>query len=76
VVDLLDRLFLLAEHDGVDAAALAWDWLRARGKRLRADGRWLDGEAEHLDELRRLHDAFVRRRRPHLAGLGITPARG
>lgn len=72
VVDLLDRLFLLAEREGAETSAFAWGVLSARGKRLRADGRWLDGDDENLAELKRLHAAFLRRRKPHLAMLGVS----
>ncbi|MCR6628885.1 MAG: class I SAM-dependent methyltransferase [Magnetospirillum sp.] len=68
VVDLLDRLFLLAEHEGSDPAALAWSVLSGRGQRLRG----LSSEAENLDELCRRYDGFRRHRRPHLAVLGIA----
>lgn len=74
VVDLLDRLFLLAEREQADPAAFAWAVLSGRGKRLYADGGWLEGDAENLAELRRLHAGFLRRRRPSLAGLEIVDA--
>lgn len=63
VVDLLDRLFLLAEREGEDPAAFAWTVLSERGKRLRRDGRWLDSAEENLAELRHLHAGFLRSRR-------------
>lgn len=59
VVDLLDRLFLLAEQDGQDPPAFAWSILASRGKRLRRDGEWLEGPEANLAELRRLHQAFL-----------------
>ncbi|MGE5517418.1 MAG: class I SAM-dependent methyltransferase [Bacteroidota bacterium] len=71
VVDILDRLFLLAEAEGADAPALAWSVLSARGKRLRRGGQWLDGD-DNLVELRRLHAEFDRERRPFLAAAGIA----
>lgn len=70
VVDLLERLFLLAEQDGRDPPAFAWDWLNARGKRLRRDGSWLEGD-ENLAELRALHASFRSGRRLWLQGQGI-----
>lgn len=72
VVDILDRLFLLAEAEGADAPALAWSILSARGKRLRRGGMWLDGDADNLAELRRLHAEFLAERRPRLAAAGIA----
>lgn len=71
VLDILDRLFLLAEAEGADAPAFAWSILSARGKRLRRVGRWLEGDAENLAELRRLHALFLEERRPLLRGAGI-----
>lgn len=60
VVDLLDRLFLLAEQDGQDPPAFAWAILASRGKRLRRDGEWLESAEANLAELHRLHQAFLR----------------
>ena len=71
VVDLVDRLFLLAETEGADGPTLAWSILSARGKRLRRGGRWLDGDAENLSELRRLHAEFQTERRPLLLTGGV-----
>lgn len=71
VVDVLDRLFLLAERDGADPAAFAWTVLHGRGKRLRRDGQWLETAEENLAELGRLHAGFLRSRREWLAGLGL-----
>lgn len=71
VVDLLDRLFLLAEREGADPAAFAWMVLAERGKRLRRDGQWLETPEDNLAELKRLHGDFVRLRRPRLATLGL-----
>lgn len=71
VVDVLDRLFLLAEQEGRAPAEFAWEVLSGRGKQLYADGRWLEGE-ENLAQLRRLHEGFVRERRPELVRLGIA----
>lgn len=64
VVDLLDRLFLLAEQDGADPVVFAWSILKARGKRLRRDGMWLEGEDNRV-ELQRIH-AETRERREWL----------
>ncbi|MBC7908185.1 MAG: methyltransferase regulatory domain-containing protein [Rhodospirillaceae bacterium] len=75
VVDVLDRLFLLAEREGADPTAFAWMVLTERGKRLRRDGRWLETAEDNLAELKRLHGDFVRLRRGRLAALGINPAR-
>lgn len=72
VVDLVDRLFLLAEAEGADGPTLAWSILSARGKRLRRGGRWLEGDAENLGELQRLHGEFLAERRPLLVGAGIA----
>ncbi len=69
-VDLLDRLFLLAEQEGTDAPATAWSILKARGKRLRRDGAWLEGE-DNLAELRRLHSDFLATRRDWYTAAGI-----
>lgn len=71
VVDILDRLFLLAEAEGADPAPFTWAILSARGKRLRRGGDWLDGD-DNLTELRRLHGEFVAERRPRLAALGVV----
>ncbi|HTH16045.1 MAG TPA: methyltransferase regulatory domain-containing protein, partial [Magnetospirillum sp.] len=71
VVDVLERLFLLAAQQGRAPVAFAWEVLAERGKRLYADGRWLEGE-ENLAELGRLHERFMRKRLPLLAGLGIA----
>lgn len=70
MVDLLDRLFLLAEQDGADPAAFACDRLRAWGQRLRRDGEALDGE-EALVEARRLYEVFRRGRREWLRAQGV-----
>lgn len=70
VVDILDRLFLLAEAEGADPATFAWKVLSERGKRLRRGGEWLEGD-DNLAELGRLHAAFLRERRPGLAVAGI-----
>lgn len=71
VVDLVDRLFLLAEAEGADGPALAWSILSARGKRLRRGGFWLDGD-DNLIELRRMHAEYMAERRPLLAAAGIV----
>lgn len=72
VVDVLDRLFLLARQRGEEAAGFAWTVLAERGKRLRRDGAWLNGAEENLAELQRLNDQFQRRRLPRLEALGIV----
>lgn len=71
VVDILDRLFLLAEGEGADAPAFAWTILSARGKRLRRGGQWLDGD-DNLTELRRLYAEFLNERRPRLVAAGCV----
>lgn len=73
VVDILDRLFLLAEAEGADPAPFAWAVLSGRGKRLRRGGMWLEGD-DNLVELRRLHAEFVAERRPRLTALGVVEA--
>ncbi len=72
VVDVLDRLFLLAEREGADPAGFAWKVLSERGKRLRRDGMWLETDAENRAEMARLHDIFRLARRPFLTKLGLT----
>jgi SAM-dependent methyltransferase len=72
VVDLLDRLFLLAEQDGAPPAEFAWSILAGRDKRLRRDGAWLDGAEANLAEMRALYAGFVRARRGWLAQANIA----
>ncbi len=72
VVDILDRLFLLAEAEGADAPALAWAVLSGRGKRLRRGGQWLEGDADNLAELRSLYREFTAERRPRLRAAGVA----
>ncbi|MBC7952710.1 MAG: methyltransferase regulatory domain-containing protein [Rhodospirillaceae bacterium] len=71
VVDVLDRLFLLAEREGADPAAFAWTVLAERGKRLRRDGQWLETVDDNLAEMTRLYGQFLRLRRPRLVALGM-----
>lgn len=73
LVDLLDRLFLLALAEDCDPPAFAWEILSGRGQSLRRHGQALVGDAANLAELVRLFDLFAQSRLTGLRRLGIFP---
>lgn len=72
-LDVLERLFLLAEMDGADPAAHAAAILNERGKTLRREGREVCDADEARAELARLYGVFASRRRGFLETLGALP---
>ncbi|WP_174438769.1 hypothetical protein [Azospirillum formosense] len=68
----LEALFLLAQRNGTDPAATAWEALSADGLALSRDGTRLDGEEANLAELRARFDRFARLRLPTLRCLGVA----
>lgn len=71
MLDLLERLFLLAERRHQDAPAFAWTVLRERGKRLMRDGAYLEGDDANLAEMRHSYARYQAGRRVFLQAVGI-----
>ena len=74
VVDMIDRLFLLAEKEGREPLNFAWSILSERGKVLRRNGQLLASAEENLADLAKLHSGFQSQRLPHLRRLGVVSA--
>ena len=71
MLDLLERLFLLAERRHQDAPVFAWTVLRERGKRLMRDGAYLEDDDANLAEMRHLYARYQAGRRVFLQQVGI-----
>ena len=72
-LDMLARLFLLAEMEGASPAAFAAAILAERGKTLWREGNELTRAEEIKAELERLYARFLTRQRQHLEAVGAVP---
>lgn len=70
--DRVERLFLLARHQGAPPVEFAWQVLDRRGERLLRDGRLITGPAENRAELADRWRRFGRDRLPILRALGAA----
>lgn len=72
-IDRADVLFLAARQAGSDdLPGFAWAALERAGARLTCDGVTLEGEAAHLEELRRRETVFREARLEHYRALGVV----
>jgi SAM-dependent methyltransferase len=72
-IDRADVLFLAARQAGSDdLPRFAWAALERAGARLTCDGIPLEGEAAHLEELRRRETVFREARLEHYRALGVV----